>query len=328
MEQERGSGCLSGIRGDSVSAPRRSAQRAVGAPSDTASLLSPHSLLLARDVWCSVASAYGHSPGGLSAAWLLSGLPGRMWSGHCRPLVLAGRSSAPGHLAGRRCPRHQTCVALFESGAEPQTNWSFTASCMATRAKAGPPAEGDPPLAALCSEGGVGAGGARGLSSHLTAPDCVGPPRFNSGTVYPLQASPPPSRCRSACTVPPTGQHFTHAPVTPCRDPPPAPRLPAPRPRACPAAPALPSPSGPLPFQGPFLPAERPGPGPRCARHYCPCAVTTPLLGGADAGVSPRHRGTPLTVPRPPPPWDGLRRHREEGRRSTPSGGGSDRNRA
>lgn len=223
MEQERGSGCLSGIRGDSVSAPRRSAQRAVGAPSDTASLLSPHSLLLARDVWCSVASAYGHSPGGLSAAWLLSGLPGRMWSGHCRPLVLAGRSSAPGHLAGRRCPRHQTCVALFESGAEPQTNWSFTASCMATRAKAGPPAEGDPPLAALCSEGGVGAGGARGLSSRLTAPDCVGPPRFNSGTVYPLQTSPPPSRCRSACTVPPTGQHFTHAPVTPVQRPPPHP---------------------------------------------------------------------------------------------------------
>lgn len=153
---------------------------------------------------------------------------------------------------------------------------------------------------AVCVRGAEGRG-ARGLSSRLTAPDCVGPPRFDSGTVYPLQASPPPSRCRSACTVPPTGQHFTHAPVTPVQRPPPAPRLPAPRPRACPAAPALPSPSGPLPFQGPFLPAERPGPGPRCARHYCPCAVTTPLLGGADAGVSPRHRGTPLTVLRPPP---------------------------
>lgn len=233
-----------------------------------------------------------------------------MWSGHCRPLVLAGRSSAPGHLAGRRCPRHQTCVALFESGAEPQTNWSFTASCMATRAKAGPPAEGDPPLAALYSEGGVRAGGARGLSSRLTAPDCVGPPRFNSGTVYPLQASLPPSRCRSACTVPPTGQHFTHAPVTPVQRPPPHPVfLP---PALGPAQPLQPFPllQGLFPSRGlSFLPRglalargvpgtivrvrspPRSSAGPTRGKGRCGCQSSAPRHP-ANGPASPPRRGT------------------------------------
>lgn len=96
VEQERGSGCLGGTCGDFFSAPHHSAQQVVppqtlgrrasarvfitqaaqlspaAAPMAAARLSlpsPPHSLLLTRDVWCSVASAHCHSSWGPSADW-------------------------------------------------------------------------------------------------------------------------------------------------------------------------------------------------------------------------------------------------------------------
>lgn len=142
-------------------------------------------------------------------------------------------------------------------------------------------------MAARCSECGVGVGGAHGLSSHLTAP------RLHQALTIQECRYQPASDQPAFLLLLLLSTH--HAPSPLCRDPPRPIRLPLSRP------------SAPLLLQwlfpsGAFCSCREDWPqhvvGP--ALFSVCCHRTAPQRGGpwarAAAGVSRRHRGTPLTV--------------------------------